>query len=270
MRRFALVVALSTMLVQGADACEGQTCGDDGYVSGTPVSGSQPLAPPCPEPPCTNATTTGDFGFSPFTRITTGPAHNVGCFAVAKKNDSSYTIFINVGDTFEKSWSADGVTGWSARRPCYGLTSGPEVRCPDPRFTGGSQMEMYYNLKMGTQFGVARATSSDNGVNWVMNPTPVVTPTATHYPYMPSVVEYNGKLLLSYAWVCIGSVTTMADIHVLESTDGGTSWTTLTNNAISEGGCFDWDNGSVNRPRLVAAPSENALYMFWVFRELCG
>lgn len=264
----SLVAALST----GSTAIA-RICGDEaGCVGGTSTALTAPCStcptPSCAMPPCI------DFGDRPLDRIpqaTSAPIGSAGCFAVVKKRDVYYhfefSAGANVGDptTFHRQGSRNGITNWLDLGLVTGLTSQPwalGVQCPDPHAAGGA-MYMYYNVVTdGTNggWGIARATSVDNGASWTMHQDPVILPSATHFPYMPSVIEYEGGWLLCYAWVCRTSVVAMPEIHVLWSTDQ-VNWTQIS--AIPPADCSDWDGGSVNRPRLIVGPDDKTLYMLY-------
>jgi hypothetical protein len=132
----------------------------------------------------------------------------------------------------------------------------------------GGQMTMYFTANR-TAFGggsktVGRATSTNNGADWSIDPNQLVAPTSTHFPYMPSVVEISSGLLMAYAWICEGSVTAGATIDVLYSSDGGATWVPRCVPGVPTGSCDRWDDGSVNRPRMVVDPQDpSTIHMFY-------
>lgn len=268
----ALAFAVATVFAiptQVAHAC--------GHEPAASVGGSSSLTTPCstcPTPTCTMPACI-DFGDRPLVRkpaATAAPINDSGCFAVVKKRDSYYEFCsapgANPGDptTFQRWGSRNGVTNWLNLGLATGLTSqswAAGVQCPDPHVSGGA-LNMYYNVVLTGQvndgWGIARATSNDLGATWSMHPNPVVLPSATHFPYMPSCIEYQGGWLLTYAWVCRTSVITQPDIHVLWSTDQ-VNWTQIS--TIPPSDCSAWDGGSANRPRLVVGPDGTTVYMLY-------
>ncbi len=233
---------------------------------------------PPPPLPCTTIN-----GNSPFIRhpaIATGPlAPGVGCFAVARNANDYHLLFNTEGGSLRYHESTDGLT-WTDKG--FGLWLMPiwasGVQCPDPHFinTNGSMvmyMSAHQTAAAGGSIVVARATSANNGQNWTMNNVPLVNPTATHFPYMPSAVPVPGGWLLAYAWICNGSLTEGATIDVLFSADGVTNWQPRAVPAIATSACDTWDDGSVNRPRLLVDPLDatgNTIHMFYSGYEWDG
>ncbi|MEZ5066230.1 MAG: FlgD immunoglobulin-like domain containing protein [bacterium] len=232
----------------------------------------------CPDPGCAVPVLTY-YGNSPFfthPAASAGPVDVAGCFAVVRVSGTSYLKYESAGATFDRETSPDGLATWSAGSPVSGLstqpwtrTASPGVQCPDPHALGtDGKMVMYYNVQVDpavtgvSGWGIGRATSTDFGVTWTEDARPVVLPTATHFPYMPSFLDTGNHFLLAYAWVCKGSPpVSVPDIHVLKSGDQIT-WGALAVPAITTGACGEWDSGSSNRPRMLLAPNGD-VYMFF-------
>jgi hypothetical protein len=110
---------------------------------------------------------------------------------------------------------------------------------------------------------VMRATSTDDGASWTVDPDPVIEGDGTYCPYMPSYVEFNGRHLLAVAWICVNAGV-HPEIHVYESTNGIDNWFPIAT-AVMQGDCTlgDWDDGAVNRPRMIVDPTGSKILMFF-------
>ncbi|HMB68423.1 MAG TPA: FlgD immunoglobulin-like domain containing protein [bacterium] len=221
----------------------------------------------CPAQPC--GPTTNVWTNPPFQRVpemAAGPLPvTIGCFAVATKDPGYYLLMDSAGPTFRRFLSRKGLTQWlDTGDIAMPFTWFDGIQCPDPHFAGtDGSMYMYLNVQPTSGYGpwsVARTESSDHGATW-SEPVEVWEATATHFPYMPSVVEYQGGYRMAFSWWCTPGAT-LSEIHVLKS-DDGLNWTPLSVPALETGGCGEWDSGSVNRPRLLADPSSSDLYMYY-------
>jgi hypothetical protein len=232
-------------------------------------------APPC----CTVLNATPPFTRHPSTLSGPNPTVGISCFAVARNDNDYHLLFDSEAPTFRRSESFDGGVTWSD----LGLVSIPlwpiwlgSVQCPDPHFVGtGGQMTMYFTANRTAAAGgsktVGRATSTNNGATWSIDNVQLVAPTATHYPYMPSVVAIQGGYLLAYTWVCAGTLYENATIDVLFSADGLTNWVPRAVPGLTVGSCGRWDDGSVNRPRMVVDPTNpSTIHMFYSVYDADG
>jgi hypothetical protein len=189
----------------------------------------------------------------------------IGCFAMAKREPGYFLLLDSGGATFQRSLSRNGLTQWfdqgQVTLPMTWITG---VQCPDPHFVGtDGTMYMYLNVVPaagGGPWWVARSESQDNGATWT-DPVEVWKATSTHFPYMPTVVEYGDGYRMAFSWWCTGTAT-LSEIHVLESGDGF-AWTPIAVPALETGGCGEWDSGSVNRPRLLVDPDGETLHLFY-------
>jgi hypothetical protein len=204
----------------------------------------------------------------------------IGCFAVARNANDYHLLFNSEAANFRRSESTDGGVNWADLGLVTGLAAPwmTGVQCPDPHFDGTSgKMTLYFSATRtaaaGGNWTIGRATSTDNGSSWTTDLNQLVLPTSSHFPYMPSAIPVPGGWLLSYAWICNGSLTEGATIDVLFSADGLTNWVPRAVPAISTGACNRWDDGSVNRPRLVVDPLDptgQTIHMFFSAYEWDG
>ncbi len=273
-----LLLAASGSRACPNDAGPHSVADPDGAGGGTRANCSSPIC----ETGCTLPVACTPVSGVPFTRLSqteSGPLDGLGvaCFGVAKRGTGAggtYSLFDDTGEnndtSFRRYGSTDGLV-WDDGVLTTGLTNGTWaqiIQCPDPRYTGPSgQMELYYNARKpppnGTAFRIAFATSTNGGVDWTMHTDPIVIPDATHYPYMPSAVQYNGKWLLAYAWTNKTNIGE-AFIRVRElDTPTDPTPTTLTDNALGLGTPGEWDDGTRNRPRLVVDIDGERIHMFY-------
>lgn len=269
--------ALPSVLFLLVFAPSAWACGDETCSPEEGVNAHLGLArSTCNEPAC-GPFVCAEFTNLPFQRLSASvaaPIHEVGCFAVAKKQEGFYLLINDDGDEFTRELSRDGID-WLAPSTTNGDLATESwalggVQCPDPRFEADGSITMFYNARVERpgnpaqeEWAIALATSTDLGVSWTMHSDVIVKPTDTHYPYMPSAVKLaDGRTLLAYSWVCRGSVTAGAETHLLESTDG-VNFSALSVPAMLTGGCADWDDGSANRVRLIVDPNGNDLHLLY-------
>lgn len=292
MLRFALIaVSFLLVLTAPALACKDGLLPGNALAVDDPLRSMPPQVPICPLPTCGPPPPTDPCpvynGTPPFIRhasMANGPVPNVGidCFAVTRDpGTGNYYLFsgTNTGNAaFSRRKSIDGGLTWTNLSDATGFTAGwlTGVQCPDPHFTGTSgQMTMVYSAhRTAGSISVGHATSTNYGRSWE-NVQEIVPPTSTHFPYMPSLIELpasiGGGYLLAYAWVCDGSVTAGATLDVLFSANGVTNWTNRAVPGVPTGSCNTWDDGSVNRPRLILDPvNPSTIHMFYSAYEWNG
>jgi hypothetical protein len=277
---FVLILSLLSFAPHSVQACKDNPANaselDDGGMD-------RSVCPPvncAPPPACAilNAT-------PPFTRHSStliGPNRvGISCFAVARNANDYHLLFNSEAGNFRRSESTDGGVNWGDLGLVSGLTAPwmGGAQCPDPHFLGANgQMTMYFSatrtVAAGGSWTIARATSTDNGSSWTTDLAQLVQPTGTHFPYMPSGIPLpSGGWLLAYAWCCTGSNLAGATIDVLYSADGLNNWVPRAVPALTTGSCNTWDDGSVNRPRMVLDPLDDTgqtIYMFYSAYEWDG
>ena len=239
-----------------------------------------------PPPECTILNATPHFIRHPSTASAPSSTGGAGCFAVAR-NDNGYHLLFTSESGYRRWESTDGgitwndlgvVTGFDAA-PWIKLTADglPHVQCPDPHFIGTSgKMTMFFSgvrkPSMGGSWAVGRATSTDNGASWTVDSAPLVVANETHYPYMPSALHISdGGHLLAYSWVCKNTLIEAPTNDVLYSANGVDTWVPRAVPGVPTGSCNRWDDGSVNRPRLVRDPVDpTTVHMFFSAYEWNG
>jgi hypothetical protein len=207
------------------------------------------------------------------------------CCAVQRKK-VNYYLAMSAGATgdppvaaFHRFIGRNGLDDWEDA----GYTTGINVSdfswmegflCPDPHFEGptSSNMTLFFSAitkESDTTYPpgsvVMRATSTDDGVSWSVDSAPVLVGDGTYCPYMPSYVEFQGRHLMAVAWICV-----MAGVHpqilVFESADGVTGWYPIAT-AVTQGDCaapaLDWDDGAVDRPRMILDPTGSKILMLF-------
>jgi hypothetical protein len=230
-------------------------------------------------------------------QLSNGADLPVGCYAVKRKK-VNYYMAISAdaqGDpptsAFHRYTGRNGLDDWEDA----GFVTGIDIAnftwmdgflCPDFHFEGptSSNMTMFFTAGVDPQAPVnvnccngtidtccppapgkvvMRATSADDGASWSVDPDPVVEGDGVFYPYMPSYVEFQGRHLLAVAWCCLGGAT-HPEIRVYESANGVDNWYSLAT-AVTQGDCTqdDWDDGNVNRPRMIVDPTGTKILMFY-------
>lgn len=279
----ALLVVLCPWFSNSAQACK---LGKVGEVVRPSALRAQVLAPrssdengllnvveanACPKPDCDTPTCETFQEDSPFVRLA-GYAQvpvdtlHYTCFAVSKLSDRYYVALASEDGTFHRSLSRDGLI-WNPQGAVSGLDRPgyKGFRCPDPHFVGDEgEMELFYSSNDSLSgWGISYATSDDYGASWTAYGTVFQLDEPGYYAYMPSVVRYQGEYRMVYAKVCKGSATALADLYLARSTDG-IHWTPLSDEpALSTSECGAWDDGSVNRPRMVVDPDGSTLHIFY-------
>ncbi len=244
-----------------------------------PAGPAGPSIPPsvvCPVPPCATTTCATANSNTPFVRVPgteSAPIFGTaGCFGIAKKNANFYvqlTMEGPVGGTMHRNYSTDGINwvqGGSVLDPANHWFSG--MKCPDPHFIGDQgDMVVYFNAT-GTSGGITRATSTDDGLTWTVDPSPLITAGVSGYFVdNPSVVQRNPNLwIMAYTYGCsqVSGPFQMAETHLAYSTDG-INWTKSPfNPAITVGGCGAWDQGGIANPVILNDPTEsNTIHLFY-------
>ncbi|MFN8547653.1 MAG: FlgD immunoglobulin-like domain containing protein [Candidatus Eisenbacteria bacterium] len=188
----------------------------------------------------------------------------------------------SIGYTFRRSSSSDGVN-WTPDASIF--THSPTtwfrgISCPDLHYESSTLILFFRGTEKTTglvKFG--RAISTDDGVTWTADATPLLTTGAVgdwdgQAIENPSVIRLaaphtyrssgpqNGKIyrwIMTYAGQC-GTYTGMARLYAAigfaYSRDGITWWKGDTNPVYKRGTCGTWMDRGVFRPRLVADPSD--------------
>ena len=278
-----LIVSLLWFASPAVEACnEGPTA-----ALAPELDGADPRGGPCvlitcgPPPACSILNATPPFTRHSSTLSGPNPTVGISCFAVARNANDYHLLFNSEAGNFRRSESTDGGVNWGDLGLVSGLTAPwmGGAQCPDPHFIGtNGQMTMYFSatrtVAAGGSWTIARATSTNNGSSWTTDLAQLVQPTGSYFPYMPSAIPLpSGGWLLAYTWVCNGSVLAGSTIDVLYSADGLTNWVPRAVPAVSTGSCNTWDDGSVNRPRMILDPLDptgQTIYMFYSAYEWDG
>ena len=140
---------------------------------------------------------------------------------------------------------------------------------------------MYFITGEGPDHYIGRAVSTtNNGRVWNVDDNFIEDFTDEYKPNQPSVIKIAGGYLMAYTLMCKPTPTSTiwdsSTIEFLFSTNGGTGWVTRVNQQNYEtGGCGRFDDGTVNRARLVKDASygqnENeTIHMFYSAYEWGG
>lgn len=264
---FDLASALTLVLLVGpAGACE--------RGSGEVVRAAAPrpvIDTNCPEPSCLSDTCVTFNSATPFVRpaataLVPVDSTHYGCFAITKIQPGFYVALVQEGQNFHRSLSRDGVD-WRAKGNVSGIARGNwnNMRCPDPIPDGvQGDMDMYFSTVVpGQGWQIAYARSNNFGRSWHSRSIVHGSKDPDRYLYQPSVVRFQNHYLMAYASVCKGSGMAEAEIHVAYSRDGQRWQAHAGNPVLTVGDCGQWDDGSVNRPRLLVDPDGVTLHLFY-------
>lgn len=272
MKTWTFLILATCLLAGESRACEENKYSD---ALAPEDAAARALAPPntrqCPQQPACAIMNPNSL-FTRHPTMANGNIGSAGCFAVAKREAGYYLMMNSAGPTFDRSLARRGTNDWFPPT-LVSITSSNVwwngVQCPDPHFQGTSgAMFMYFNAGVSgtgpsSGWNVARAVSADNGATWTADPAPLFTPNATHFPYMPSGIQFNGEYLLAFSWVVKGSLLENAEIHLYASANGIDNWQPRAVPAITTGACGTYDDASANRGRLVVDPNGCTLHMFF-------
>lgn len=275
-RRFGWIVACAAVVatwIAIAIACDEDGNSAKAAQPASIEAGTLPVDPEplCQLPACGPDTCATFNPTTPFVRLpqaTNAPVLDdstmSNCFGVAKtvypNGSRLYVLIDGYGGTPSRWMSRNGIT-WFKKTMSF---PNGTLHCPDPAFADTTNMYIYY----WDGSGVGYAVSADQGDTWT-NAQQVFNPTnSTHYLYQPSVVPYRGGYLMAYTWACKGWPGTAplasSVIRLARSWDR-IHWSDYGNGPaiITSPSCTDWDNGSVNRPRLLVEADGTTLHLFY-------